>query len=76
MDSRNDSYIDPSSSSPKDSVQPDDGYQPVQKRDEFRINAAIQPKTFNKIVIAAVAGSVAVGVFVVIKLLLLLSWLF
>lgn len=29
-------------------------YQPPQTKDEFRINAAIPPKTFNKIVIGAV----------------------
>lgn len=29
-------------------------YQPPQTKDEFRINAAIPPKTFNKLVIGAV----------------------
>lgn len=38
-------------------------YQPPQTKDEFRINAAIPPKTFNKLVIGAVVltavGSIA-----------------
>lgn len=52
------------------------GYPPAPQKGEFRINAAIPPKTFNKIVIAMVAGSAAVTVFAVIKLIAFISGLF
>lgn len=52
------------------------GYPDTPKKGEFRINAAISPKTFNKIIIAIVAGSAAVSVFAVIKLIGFISRLF
>lgn len=52
------------------------GYDPAPQKGEFRINAAISPKTFNRIIIAIVAGSAAVGVFAVIKLIAFIAKLF
>lgn len=52
------------------------GYPAAPQKSEFRINAAISPKTFNRIIIAIVAGSAAVGVFAVIKLIGFISRLF
>lgn len=76
MDNKNNDFVDLTNGSPEKSGQPYGGYQPVEKRGEFRINAAIQPKTFNRIVIAVAAGSAAVGLFVVVKLLSLFFGLF
>lgn len=76
MDSKKDTYMDLSSGSADGNGQNYSEYPPIKKQGGLRINAAISPKAFNRILIAVLAGGAVGVVLVVIKLIALLSLFF